>query len=174
MTLGTLSALAEIINALAVVVTLIVLIVSIRQNTKSQRTVAVDSLAAAIATINVPMIESPERGSAISRAVQDWFSANREERIMAHYFLFSFFKLSESAWYQQKVGVLDSAQWRGWERLLRKYYHSKGVREAWWPNRCNAYSDAFQEFLATTTDPADLGSLSQLFDDPPRRTVSGT
>lgn len=159
-------ALAEIVNALAVVVTLVILIVSIRQNTRSQKAVAVDSLAAAIAAINVPAIGSPAVGSSIARAVADWSSATRDERITAHYFLFSFFKLSENAWYQQRQGILDEEQWLGWERLLRKYYHSRGVREAWWPSRCNAYSTDFREFLATTVEPPNLGSLSDLFDGP--------
>lgn len=53
---------AEIVGALSVAFTLIVLIVSIRQNTKAQKLVAVDSLAAAIAAINVPAIESPAVG----------------------------------------------------------------------------------------------------------------
>lgn len=47
MNLQVLVALAEIVSALAVVLTLVVLIISIRQNTKSQRALVVDSLAAA-------------------------------------------------------------------------------------------------------------------------------
>jgi hypothetical protein len=121
MNLPVLVAVAEIVSALAVTFTLIALIVSIRQNTKSQRALVVDSLAAAIASINVPAMESHALGSALAKATADWGSASREERIMAHYFLFSFFKLSENAWYQQKAGILDQAQWLGWETLLRKY-----------------------------------------------------
>jgi hypothetical protein len=93
-------AIAEIVSALAVTFSLIALITSIRQNTRSQKALVVDSLAAAIASINVPAMESAALGSAISKATANWGSANREERIMAHYFLFSFFKLSENAWYQ--------------------------------------------------------------------------
>src|SRR5438876_11103973 len=96
MNLQVLVALAEIVSALAVTLTLIVLIISIRQNTRSQKALVVDSLAAAIASINVPAMESAALGSAISKATANWGSASREERIMAHYFLFSFFKLSEN------------------------------------------------------------------------------
>jgi hypothetical protein len=131
MNLQVLVALAEIVSASAVVLTLVVLIISIRQNTKSQKALVVDSLAAAITSINVPAMESPALGSALSKATANWGSATREERIVAHYFLFSFFKLLENAWYQQKTGVLDKAQWLGWEKLLRKYYHSDGVRRVW-------------------------------------------
>jgi hypothetical protein len=91
-------------------------------------------------------------------------STSREERIMTHYFLFSFFKLSENAWYQQKEGILDKAQWLGWETLLRKYYHSDGVRRVWWPGRQHAYSPEFQKFLSGTKPPDELGNLTDLFD----------
>src|SRR6266481_7308041 len=164
MNLQVLVALAEIVSASAVVLTLVVLIVSIRQNTKSQKALVVDSLAAAIASINVPAMESAALGSAISKATANWGSASREERIMAHYFLFSFFKLSENAWYQQKAGILEKPLWLGWETLLRKYYHSDGVRLVWWPGRQHAYSPEFQGFLSGTKPPGELGSLADLFD----------
>ncbi|PYK80761.1 MAG: hypothetical protein DME38_02305 [Verrucomicrobia bacterium] len=164
MNLQVLVALAEIVSAFAVTLTLIALIVSIRQNTRSQKALVVDSLAAAITSINVPAMESHLLGSALSKATSDWGSASREERIIAHYFLFSFFKLLENAWYQQKAGILDQAQWLGWERLLRKYYHADGVRRVWWPGRKHAYSPEFQKFLSGTRSPDELGSLNDLFD----------
>jgi hypothetical protein len=89
---------AEMVSALTVTFTLIALIVSIRQNTRSQKALVVDSLGAAIASINGPAMESHALGSAISKATTNWGSASREARIMTHYFLFSFFKLSENAW----------------------------------------------------------------------------
>ena len=48
--------------------------------------------------------------------------------------------MSENAWYQQKAKILDRTQWLGWETLLRKYYHTEGVCQVWWPNRRHAYS----------------------------------
>ena len=164
MNLQVLVAAAEIVSALAVTFSLIALIISVRQNTRSQKALVVDSLAAAIASINVPAMESPALGSAIARATTDWASASREDRIVAHYFLFSFFKLLENAWYQQKAGILDEAQWRGWETLLRKYYHSEGVHRVWWPGRQHAYSPEFQRFLSETRPPDELGNLNDLFD----------
>ena len=164
MNLQVLVAIAEIASALAVTLSLIALIVSIRQNTKSQKALVVDSLAAAIASINVPAMESHALGSAIAKATANWGSASREERIIAHYFLFSFFKLSENAWYQQKSGILEKPLWLGWETLLRKYYHSEGVRRVWWPGRQQAYSPEFQKFLSGTQPPGELGNLTDLFD----------
>jgi hypothetical protein len=173
MDLQSLAAWAQIIGAFSVVISIVGLIATIRQSTKFQKALVVDSLAAAIASINIPATESPALGSAISKAVTDWASASREERIMAHYFLFSFFKLSENARYQQRAKVLDPAQWVGWETGLRKYYHSAGVREVWWPNRRNSYSPEFQAYLAQTEPPAELGSLSDIFDYVPPSAAPG-
>jgi len=155
---------AEIVSAVAVAATLIVLVVSVRQNTRAQKALAVDSLAAAIAAINVPAIESATVGAAVASATADWTSATREERIIAHYFLFAWFKLQENAWYQQRSKILDRDQWLGWDRVLRSYYHSKGVREVWWPHRCNSYSRDFQAYLAQTEPADDIGSLQEIFD----------
>ena len=83
-------AVAQIISALAVTLTLIAVIVSLRQNTRSQKALAVESLAAAITAINVPAMESPALGAALAKASADWNSASREERMVAHFFLFSF------------------------------------------------------------------------------------
>jgi hypothetical protein len=94
---------------LAVTLTLIAVIVSLRQNTRSQKALAVESLAAAITAINLPGMESPALGAALAKAMADWSLATREERMIAHFFLFSFFKLLENAWYQQKAGILDQA-----------------------------------------------------------------
>jgi len=82
-------AVAQIVSALAVTLTLIAVIVSLRQNTRSQKALAVESLAAAITAINVPAMESPALGAALAKATADWNSARREEQIIVHFFLFA-------------------------------------------------------------------------------------
>lgn len=156
--------LSQVIAGLAVLASLLFVGVQIRQNTRSQKVVAVNSLTAAIAAINVPAMESPALGEALASVFQNWDSATRQQRILAHFFLFSFFKLSESAWYQRKNQVLDEEQWIGWETLLRAMYHSKGVKNGWWQHRKNAYSPEFQAHLARTERPeGEMGALYDLF-----------
>lgn len=160
--------LSQVIAGLAVLASLLFVGIQIRQNTRSQRVVAVNSLTAAIAAINVPAMESPALGAALSSVFQDWNSATREQRIVAHFFLFSFFKLSESAWYQRRNEVLDEQQWVGWETLLRSMYHSEGVKNGWWPYRRNAYSPEFQAHLERCEKPSSkMGPLYELFDPAP-------
>lgn len=166
MSLEQASYLSQVIAALAVVASLVFVGLQVRQNTRAQRVVAVNSLAAAAVAINVPAMSSPTVGEALAKALADWPSATREQRIIAHYHMFSFFKLSESAWYQRKVDVLDESQWAGWETLLLAFYHSNGIKNGWWPRRGDVYSPEFQAFLAGSTDrSAQTASLEDIFSD---------
>lgn len=170
MTLNDAYLLTQIIASIAVVLSFVALIVSIRQNTNAQRTASVQSITSAIAAINVPAMESPALGLALSSACRDWGAATRDERVVAHYFLFSFFKLCEQAWYQHQSNALDSGQWTGWENSLLRFYHSPGVRNGWWPARRVAYSPAFQAFLGESRIPESTAgtSLYELFEGAPK------
>ena len=164
MSLEQASDLSQIIGALAVVASLVFVGFQIRQNTRSQRLVAVNSLTAAAVAINIPGMESPEFGEALSKAFNDWSSASREQRIVAHYFLFSFFKLAESAWYQHNLQALDGSQWAGWENLLLGFYHCEGVKAGWWMHRGDVYSPRFRDYLERSSPNAEeSGNLEQIF-----------
>ena len=106
----------------ALLASLIFVGLQIRQNTQSQRVVAVESLATAIAAINVPAMQSPALGTALATALKDWSLASHDERVIAHYFLFCFFKLHEQAFrllYQYEVARARCM--RRWAVPIRKY-----------------------------------------------------
>ena len=170
MDLQTLYLVAQTFGSFSVVISIIGLIITVRNATKFQKAVVVDSLAAAITSINVPCTESPALGIALSKAVTSWESASREERVIANFFLFSFFKLLENAWYQQRTNVLDHEQWVGWDMMLRTYFHSPGVQKVWWPHRRHSYSPEFQAYLAQSKPPHELGSLHDIFEAIPKST----
>lgn len=165
MSLEQAALLGQVIAAMAVLGSLGFVGLQIRQNSQFQKLAAVDCLSAACASINVKGMESPALGEALATASADWGAATREQRIMAHYFLFSYFKLAENAWYQRQAGVLEPAQWCGWDTTARFYYHSAGIHRAWWPHRRDAYSQPFQDYLAGTVPPEGFGSLNDLFDN---------
>jgi len=162
MTLDQMANVASVIASIAVVLTIPVLIISIRQNTRAQRALVVDSLSKAIAEINVPLTENPAIGSALQAATEDWSSATRDQRIMAHYFFYSIFKLHENAWYQMRAGILEPQVWEGWEANLRLFYHQPGIQQVWWPARQSSYSKDFRAHLAAT-EPVPVGELRDIF-----------
>jgi hypothetical protein len=119
---------AEIVNALAVILTLLVLIVTIRRNIHAQRGLAVQSITSAIAAINVPAMESQAPGTAFAATTRAWSAATREQRILSHHFFFTFFRLCEQAWLQ-KSGALDAGRRAGRE-LLGVHGLSRNERSA--------------------------------------------
>jgi len=173
MTLEAIYMISQVIASIAVILTLVPLLISIRQNTRAQLTTSVESLTTAITSINVPAMQSPELGNALALVREDWWSATRDQRIVAHYFLFSYFKLMEQAWYQHRSGVLAKSQWEGWEVSTTNYFHSPGIRNIWWPMRRTAYSREFRDFLEASQPHEESSSLVDIF-GPPATAPSAT
>jgi hypothetical protein len=165
MSLQDAACLGQVVAAMGVLGSLFFVGRQVRQSVRFQKLAVVDSLSTSIACINVPGMETPALGEALATVSRDWNAASREQRIIAHYFLFSYFKLAENAWYQREAGVLEPAQWLGWANMVRMYYHSAGVQRVWWPRRHDAFSQPFQVYLASTQPPEDFGGLNDVFRD---------
>jgi hypothetical protein len=136
--LETISSAAQLIAALGVIASLFYLAVQIRQNTRSMRAIAVNSLAQSIPDLIRPMAEDAELTHAFSASIENWNKATPEDRIRALPLFFPTFKLFENAWFQQRQGTLDREQWEGWDAYIRMYYHRPGVK-TWWPMRRAAF-----------------------------------
>lgn len=165
MSLQDAASLGQVIAALGVLGSLFFVGRQVRQSVRFQKLAVIDSLSTSIACLNIPGMEAPALGEALAIVTQDWNASSREQRIIAHYFLFSYFKLAENAWYQREAGILEPAQWHGWENMVRMYYHSPGVQSVWWPRRHDAYSHPFQLYLARTRPPEDFGAMNDVFRD---------
>jgi hypothetical protein len=129
--LAAINALAQLIAAIGVIVSLFYLAAQIRQNMRSMRAMVVDSLAQSIAHLIRPMAQDREVMRAFHLAVEDWHGATDDDRMRALPLFFSTFKLFENAWFRQRQGTLDPQQWQGWDAFIRMHYHRPGV-QAWW------------------------------------------
>ena len=161
MDLETLSALAQLIAAVGVVASLFYLAAQIRQNTKSQRSVAVDSLTGSLIAVLGPQANDPALTRALAAAVEDWRGAAEEDRLRAVAVLLAIFKLFENAWFQQRQGTLEREQWQGWDRYIRAYYHRPGVK-TWWSLRRGMFAAGFRAYLEATEPIAEAVPLTEL------------
>lgn len=146
MSLETVNSIAQIVAAIGVIASLFYLAVQIRQNTKSQQSVVVDSLTSSLIAVLAPQASDPALTRACAAAVEDWNGAREEDRLQAACVLLALFKLSENAWFQQRQGTLDPEQWQGWDFYMRAYYHRPGV-QTWWSRRRGMFSLAFAIIL---------------------------
>jgi hypothetical protein len=158
--LETINSIAQIVAALGVIASLFYLAAQIRQNTKSQRSVVVDSLTSSLIALLGPQAE-PKLMQSFAAAIEDWHGASEEDRTRAISILFTTFKLFENAWFQQRQGTLDPEQWEGWDLHIRVYYHRPGV-QTWWSDRRAMFAAGFRKYVEATQPVTGVSPLSQL------------
>jgi hypothetical protein len=159
--LEAINALAQLIAAIGVIVSLFYLAAQIRQNTRSMRAVVVDSLAHSLIDLLSPQAYDLEAMRAFAAAVEDWHGVTEEERARSLSFMFPTFKLFENAWFQQRQGTLDKQQWEGWDAYIRMYYHRPGVK-IWWSLRKMAFAPGFRHYLEATEPIEGVLSIGEL------------
>lgn len=161
MRLETINSIAQIVAAIGVIASLFYLAVQIRQNTKSQRSVVVDSLTSSLIALLGPQSYDPSLMRSFAAAVDDWHGASEEDRTRAVATLFITFKLFENAWFQQRQGTLEREQWEGWDLHMRVYYHRPGV-QVWWADRRGMFAAGFRKYIEATKPVTTVSPLSQL------------
>jgi hypothetical protein len=159
--LEAINAVAQLIAAIGVIVSLFYLAAQIRQNTRSMRAVVVDSLAHSLIDLLGPQAQNPESLRAFSVVIENWQDATERDRIQAVPFIFATFKVFENAWFQQRQGTLDRQQWEGWDAYIRIYYHRPGVK-AWWSMRKMAFAPGFRNYLEATEPVSGVMSIGEI------------
>jgi hypothetical protein len=159
--LETLSAIAQIVAAVGVIASLFYLAVQIRQNTRSQRSIVVDSLTNSLIALLGPQAGDPALTLAFVTIVENWHGATEEDRLRAVAVLFPLFKLFENVWFQQRQGTLEPEQWQGWDLYMRAYYHRPGVK-TWWSLRRGMFPAGFRDYLEATKPIAEAVPLAEV------------
>jgi hypothetical protein len=159
--LETLSAITQLVAALGVIASLFYLAAQIRQNTRSQRSVVVDSLTQSLIALLGPQASDPDQMRAFAAATENWHGATEPDRLRAVYMFFTVFKLFENAWFQKRQGTLDPEQWQGWDAYIRMYYHRPGVK-AWWQLRRAAFATGFRDYVENSEPINELPSVTEL------------
>ena len=161
MSLETISSIAQIVAAIGVIASLFYLAAQIRQNTKSQRSIVVDSLTGSLIALLEPQAADPKLTRSLAAAVEDWDGAGEEDRLRAVATLFALFKLFENAWFQQRQGTLEREQWEGWDLYIRVYFHRPGV-QVWWAGRRGMFAVGFRNYVESTKPISGVRPLSEL------------
>jgi hypothetical protein len=169
--LEAVNALAQLIAAAGVIASLFYLAAQIRQNTRSQRSVVVDSLTQSLIHLLGPQGSDPDQMRAFVSVTEDWHGATEADRLRAVSMLFTTFKLFENAWFQQRQRTLDAEQWQAWDLHIRVYYHRPGV-QTWWSLRRAMFAAGFRNYLENTQPVKDLPPISEIIRGQSRSTES--
>jgi len=127
MKLEKFSSLLEAISSVAVVITLIFLIVEIRQNTEALNAQSRQSVLVAAQTSLLKVVDHPEVIAAITKPG----ALTAEENIQIDAFFTASMRSREYAWLQFRSGLIDEQQWKTELAVIRSVMSSARVR-LWW------------------------------------------
>ena len=140
-------AIAEIVGAIAVVLTLIYLAYQVRNNTGMARRASTAEAVAAMRTFNVSLVDNPGVGELTQRGISLGLgNLTDEERVPFTIVMFNLFKTCEHLHYQHAVGAMDPDVWEGWDHMIRGYITAPGCQE-WYQERRLAFSSNFRNYL---------------------------
>src|SRR5438309_4365217 len=140
------SAVGQIIGAIAVVISVVYLALQVRSNARQMRLASMRSMSDAFNRWLQSMAENPHIGELWYRGMRDFDSLEgadlaRYSALMDHQF-----RIYEDMYYQKLEGHLDPRVWRGFEAPMRDIIAYPGA-QAWWRTRSHWFSREFQEFI---------------------------
>jgi len=161
--------LSQVVAAVAIVLSLLVLVVEVRRNTreiKRQSTAEVTSQRSTfVRYIGTDKQVARVVGRGLSGeglAPAEWFQFN-----MFLYAIFVEFELNRR---KQAAGEIDADLWEAWLEAYRWWLQFPGVRK-WWSTRPAGFTADFRRFVdgeLETTEPADARLLAEFSRIDPR------
>jgi hypothetical protein len=144
------SAVAEVIGALAVVSTLIYLAVQTKHNALAVNQSAQQAMVAEMGAAMGSLFANPEGAEIWLKGIASYSSLTAVEKVQLTSLFHQFARTSEQAYYSFRVGTLDAEIWEGLEANVLEVFSSPGMQE-WWSLRSHWYSEAFQSLIDNST-----------------------
>jgi hypothetical protein len=152
------SAIGQIVGALAVVISLIYLAREIRSNARAARLASMDALNRWLGELVV----HPHLGELYYRGIRDLESLEGGDLVRFTALMNQLFYIYEEMYYQQLERHLDPRVWRETEAAMRDVNAYPGV-QAWWRSRSHWFSE---EFAKRVNQEQQTAKTPRLFREP--------
>ena len=140
------SAISQIIGALAVVVSLLYLAREVRSSAHATRVASERSLTDLTIQFLREVAEHPDLSELYHRGIHDFESLEGAERVRFSALMGQSFRLFEATYYGQSEGHVGERLWRGAEAALRDFSGYPGI-QAWWRTRSHWFSEDFANLV---------------------------
>lgn len=164
---GAIQAIAELVAAGGVILSLVYLSRQIRENTQSVRTAANQDLMTAFNDVT-SFAGNSRHGARIYRHMVGarWHDLDEDERSAARLTLLQVMRVFEQAHLQYRAGFLEGDVWDGWRRQMALSMGMPGLVDAWPAIRqvVNADFASFVDSLATEA-PAAIHAYAESWRD---------
>ena len=155
-------AIAEIVGAIAVVLTLAYLALQVNHATQAARRAAVADAVSAIREANAHLADDPAAATIFRKGVDGLENlSTEEEKVQFGILTFNLFKTCEHLHYQWVVGAMDSEVWGGWEWHMKGYLMFPGNRQ-WYEERRRSFSSRFQGWVDNMEPDASFRSVREV------------
>jgi hypothetical protein len=140
------SAIGQIIGALAVVISLIYLAKQVGSSARETRLSSMRSTLDLFTRLNQQVAEHADLTELCNRGFNDFESLEGADRMRFNSYMHSAFRSIEAVYYQHLDGHSDPRLWRGMEVVLREINALPGV-QAWWRLHSHWFDEAFAKFI---------------------------
>jgi hypothetical protein len=136
------NAVAQLLGAVGVIISIIYLAAQIRNQNKESQRAAMNLLTTHWSDLNRTLVENPELAMIWLRGLRsfDELDGSSKVRFAAH--LGRFLRFADNLYLAVLDGTLDQRLWRGYERTLADTVAYPGF-QTWWPTRKHWYTDEF-------------------------------
>lgn len=144
--LKTLTGLADIISAIAIVVSLFYVSNQINQNTEAIKSSATQSVHENFASWYNSVQDNPDLLEISIKGMRNYSSLTQSEKAQFIAMFMTFSSYSQNAFYKWQEGSLSPELWRSWEYILLQFTLSPGGRE-FWNERSYLFADSFSNYV---------------------------
>jgi hypothetical protein len=140
------SAIGQLVGALAVVISLIYLAREVRNNARATRAASTRSVSDSFTRWIQQLSRHPELRELYYRGIHDFESLEGADLVGFSAVMVEMFRHYEDVYYQQSEGQLGPRLWRGWEAAMRDLNGYPGV-QAWWRSRSHWFSEEYAKHI---------------------------
>lgn len=144
------SAIADVLAAIGVILTFIYLAFQIRRNTLATHSQTYQLATSALAEMAGIIGSSKELARIFRIGMIDPNKLDEDEFAQFGYLGISLFRRFENVFFQYQSGMIDDDFWTGHRDNILWFFHQTGM-QAWWKDRKFAFSKSFREFLDKST-----------------------
>lgn len=124
-------AIGEILGAAAVFASLIYLAVQTKQNTRALKSAAFHQIRSSFSEVSLAVVQDPSLVSLLQRIRSDDPDIPIEDATRFTYFLTTFLRRGESAYFQSSQGALEYESWLGIKRTILMLLENRHGQQFW-------------------------------------------
>lgn len=140
------ASIAEVVSAIALVISLIYVGVEVHRNTVTQVQVSTQTLVSEANLTYVLIAQDPDLSCIYLQGMADFSGLGSHEKLRFSAFLMQSLRALEELHAQWLEGLVDARIWQGFDAQMTEIIQAPGFQQ-WWEQRRHFFSEEFQMLL---------------------------